>query len=221
MCLCVCVCWRGPVCVCVSEPALAIVKSPSRRTGRDTCLGYVHTQRQMWLYMIKCLLKRRQSKCRDKERGQTRRNGMKTVWQKQANSVVRKRVQERLTDRRVRIIDRGSDRESMWWWDNRQIDGFCLGREEEGARSQAGRRKRCLFVQSCKAASKAPRLPLHYSVTTEKEREERRRYSSPLQSMIPAPSHTLSGSVIHLYWLLINWLEERAMTEWCWSACID
>lgn len=136
--LCVC---AEVVCafVCVREPALACVKSPSRRTRTDTCLGCVHTQRQMWLYMIKCLLKRRQSKCRDKERGQTRRNGMKTVWQKQANSVVRKRVQERLTDRRLGIIDRGSDRESMWWWDNRQIDGFCLAREEEG--EEPGRQK--------------------------------------------------------------------------------
>lgn len=160
------------LCECVP----ACVNSSSRRPATDTRLGCVHTQRQTWLYKIKGLLKRNRASVGIKSRGRREDREWKTVWQKQANSAERKRVQERLTDRRVRIIDRGSDRESMWCRDNRQIDGFCQGREVEGE-EQGRQRKAATFC--CKlqnGASEELCLPLQHSpVTLEGE-----RYSSSL-----------------------------------------
>lgn len=50
-----------------------------------------------------------------------------TVWQKQANIVKEKEADN---DRQAAgIRDGGSDRDSMSYWDNRQIDEFCRGRE--------------------------------------------------------------------------------------------
>jgi len=165
--VCVCVCKGEHVCVhahvdpCVCALHSACVNSSSWRPKTDARLGWVLAQRQTWLYMIKCLLKWDGASVGIKSGGRREDTEWEAVWQKQANSVERKRALERLTDRRVRIIDRGSDRESMWWWDNRQIDELRQGAEGE----EHGRGKRRLFVQSWKnGASEALCLPLQLSL---------------------------------------------------------
>lgn len=137
-----CGCKCGPVwiiCACT-------YMSSSRWSGPDTRLQCVHAHRQTWLYMIKGLLKRNRASVGMKSRGRREDREWKTVWQKQANSAQRKRTQERLTDRRVRIIDRGSQ------CDAKTIDrstGFVRGARWR-ERSEAGRKKPRLFVESCK-----------------------------------------------------------------------
>ncbi len=72
--ICVCVCWRGPmcVCVCVCVCELIIKKTPDRHTP-GVC---ARTETDVVIY-DKMPVKRRQSKCRNKERGPPRRNGMR------------------------------------------------------------------------------------------------------------------------------------------------
>lgn len=131
MCKSKCVCWRGPVRTS-SLRGLAVTEIQNRHApGPCAC-----TETDV-VYMIKCLLKRLKEdrqRVRIKSRGQQGETEWKRVWQKQANSVKKKGAQESLTDRKVRIIDSGSDRESMWWWDNKQIDVFCHGERGWGRR---------------------------------------------------------------------------------------
>lgn len=192
--LCTCAC--ANICMC----EIIIKKTQDRRTP-GVC---VHAQRQMWLYMIKCLLKRDRASVGIKSGGWREETEWETVWQKQANSVKRKRAQERLTDRRVRIIDRGSDRESMWWWDNRQTDS--QGREAEGE-EQGRQGETVLFCSKLQnGASEALCLALQRCFITKLDRRNS-------QTDFNLQSNHLFTIAIHCYWLLIYWLEAKAVKE--------
>lgn len=207
LCVCACVCWRGPVYVCMCQHLHVWNHHQDIRTP-GVC---VHAQRQMWLYMIKCLLKRDRASVGIKSGGWREETEWETVWQKQANSVKRKRAQERLTDRRVRIIDRGSDRESMWWWDNRQTDS--QGREAEGE-EQGRQGETVLFCSKLQnGASEALCLALQRCFITKLDRRNS-------QTDFNLQSNHLFTIAIHCYWLLIYWLEAKAVKEWCWVSVL-
>lgn len=165
------------LCACVRAPAFAY--SSSRRPRTDA-------QRQMWSYMKKNthtqkkrLLIIDRASVEIKSGGQRKETEWKTVWQKQANGVERKTAPERLTDRRVGIIDRGSDRESMWWRDNRQIDGSVGGERRRERSKNKGAVPFCSKLQN--EASETLCLPLQHCLVS-------RHRKGSVKSTMPSPS---------------------------------
>ena len=106
------------MCVCVCVCASACLNSSSRRPGADTglpCGERAHNQTPDVVAFDKRSAKRRRSKCRDEESGARRKKKRNEKLFDRNRLTVRRgrQARETLTDRGVRIIDRGSDRESM------------------------------------------------------------------------------------------------------------